>query len=144
MAEKQIQVVVVTPERALLDEKVDFAAVPLFDGELGILPGRAPLVGRLGSGELRIKTGDQVRRYYVDGGFVQVRGDVVSVLTARALKDVEIDERKAREALDAARKPTTSLEAQEAQMKAQERARAQLRLAAKVPPGLRLTEEKHG
>ena len=34
---------------------VDFVALPLFDGELGVMPGRAPLIGRLGFGELRTK-----------------------------------------------------------------------------------------
>ena len=48
-------VVVVTPERTLFDELVEFVALPLFDGELGILPGRSPMIGRLGFGELRTR-----------------------------------------------------------------------------------------
>ena len=55
MPDQTIQCVVVTPERAVLDQAVDFVALPLYDGELGVLPGRAPLVGRLGYGELRIR-----------------------------------------------------------------------------------------
>ena len=43
------------------------------------------LIGRLGYGELRTRTVDDVHRYYVDGGFAQVRDDVVTVLTNRAL-----------------------------------------------------------
>jgi F-type H+-transporting ATPase subunit epsilon len=88
---KKLQCVVVTPEKKLFDEWVDFVALPLYDGEAGILPGRTPLIGRLGFGELRTKTGDVVRRYFVDGGFVQVRGDVVTVLTQRALPDQQVD-----------------------------------------------------
>ena len=49
---RTVQCVVVTPERAVLDEAVDFVALPMYDGELGVLPGRAPLIGRLGFGEL--------------------------------------------------------------------------------------------
>src|SRR5947209_17173501 len=79
-----LQCVVVTPERTLFDELVDFVALPLYDGELGVLPGRTPLIGRLGYGELRTRTGGATRRYFVDGGFVQVRDDVVTVLTNRA------------------------------------------------------------
>ena len=45
-----VQCVVVTPERAVLDEPADFVSLPMYDGELGILPGRAPLIGRLGYG----------------------------------------------------------------------------------------------
>src|SRR5256886_13584644 len=76
--------VVVPPERALLDQVAEFIALPMYDGELGVLPGRAPLIGRLGAGELRLKTGTAVKRYFVEAGVAQVRGDVGSVLTARA------------------------------------------------------------
>src|SRR5437763_2455271 len=80
----RLQCVVVTPERTLFDHLVDFVALPLYDGELGVLPGRTPLIGRLGFGELRTKEGTTAHRYFVDGGFVQVRDDVVTVLTNRA------------------------------------------------------------
>jgi F-type H+-transporting ATPase subunit epsilon len=86
-----IQCVVVTPERTLFDELVDFVALPLYDGELGVLPGRTPLIGRLGFGELRTRTGGTTRRYFVDGGFVQVRDDVVTVLTNRATEAARVD-----------------------------------------------------
>src|SRR5947199_9282659 len=98
-----LQCVVVTPERALLDEAVDFVALPMYDGELGVLPGRAALIGRLGPGELRIRHGDQTRRFFVDGGFAQVRGDVVTVLTPRAMKAEEIDAAAATASLEASR-----------------------------------------
>jgi F-type H+-transporting ATPase subunit epsilon len=77
--------IVVTPETTVLDARADFAALPLFDGECGIAPGHSPLIGRLGYGELRIRRGSEVLRYYVDGGFVQVADDIVSVLTNRAV-----------------------------------------------------------
>jgi F-type H+-transporting ATPase subunit epsilon len=88
---KKLQCVVVTPEKALLDELVDFVALPLYDGELGVLPGRTPLIGRLGYGELRTGSGDRARRYFVDGGFAQVRDNVVTVLTNRAIPAQELD-----------------------------------------------------
>src|SRR5206468_5883200 len=67
---KQLQCVVVTPERAVLDAAAEFVALPMYDGELGVLPGRAPLIGRLGSGELWLRRGEHVVRYFIDGGFV--------------------------------------------------------------------------
>src|SRR5437879_11701280 len=82
-----VQCVVVTPERAVLDETVDFVAVPMFDGELGVLPGRAPLIGRLGYGELRARRGQTVREVYIDGGFVEIRDNVVTVLTPKAVSE---------------------------------------------------------
>ncbi|HKI38507.1 MAG TPA: ATP synthase F1 subunit epsilon [Gemmataceae bacterium] len=132
---RTLQCVVVTPERALLDETVDFVALPMYDGELGVLPGRAALIGRLGPGELRIRHGQHTQRFYVDGGFAQVRGDVVTVLTPRAQKAEDIDTAAATAALDAARGATTTSQAQAARVKAQQRARAQLRIAARQSGG---------
>jgi F-type H+-transporting ATPase subunit epsilon len=122
--------VVVTPERALLDQTADFVALPMYDGELGVLPGRTPLIGRLGCGELRIRQGDEVHRYYVDGGFAQVKANVVTVLTGRALKPKEINADAARQTLAATGEAAPTAQAQEARLKAQERARAQLRVVA--------------
>ena len=127
---RELHCVVVTPERALLDVPADFVALPMYDGELGVLPGRAPLIGRLGFGELRITQGNAVMHYYVDGGFVEVAGDVVSVLTQRA---VPADKLQA----DVASEQLSSVLAQEAhgddQLDLRDRrlaqARAQLRVA---------------
>ena len=128
---KVLKCVVVTPERAVLDEVVDFVAVPMYDGELGVLPGRAPLIGRLGFGELRTKREDKTLRFYIDGGFVQVRSDVVTVLTPQAIPAGDIKLEAAQKALQAAQTPGQTAEAQENQLKAQDRARAQIRIASK-------------
>jgi F-type H+-transporting ATPase subunit epsilon len=128
-ADKSLQCVVVTPERAVLDETVDFVALPMYDGELGVLPGRAPLIGRLGYGELRTRRGGAVQRYFVDGGFAQVRANVVTVLTGRAIRADEIDPAAAEQALRDAQVPATTPEGQAAHTRAQGRARAQLRVA---------------
>jgi F-type H+-transporting ATPase subunit epsilon len=80
-----MQCIVVTPEATVLDEPAEFVALPLFDGEIGIAPQHAPMLGRLGYGELRVIQAGSTRRYYIDGGFVEVVSDVVSVLTQRAV-----------------------------------------------------------
>ncbi|MCC6420134.1 MAG: ATP synthase F1 subunit epsilon [Gemmataceae bacterium] len=123
-----LQCVVVTPERAVLDEAVEFVALPMYDGEVGVLPGRAPLIGRLGYGELRTKRGNDVKRFYIDGGFAQVRGNVVTVLTPRALPAEEIAPDAASRALQEAMIPGKTPAEQDAQLRTQERARAQLRV----------------
>jgi F-type H+-transporting ATPase subunit epsilon len=79
-----VRVVVVTPEKAVLDETAEMVILPMFDGELGVMHGRAPLIGRLGAGELRLKTNGNVKRFFVEAGFVQVRSNVVTVLTSKA------------------------------------------------------------
>src|SRR5262249_13513539 len=132
VADRLLHCVVVTPERALLDATADFVVLPMYDGELGVLPGRAPLIGRLGYGELRIRRGRDTQHFFVDGGFAQVRANTVTVLTPRALPVAEINvgvvEHARAEARPArARAPTR--EAQDASLKAQQRAGVQLRIA---------------
>jgi F-type H+-transporting ATPase subunit epsilon len=96
---KQLRFVLVTPEKTLLDERVDLLRFPLYDGQIGILPGRAPLVGRLGYGDLKIGIGSDERHYFVDGGFVQVKGEIVTLLTNRAIPSEQIDRQAAEEQL---------------------------------------------
>jgi F-type H+-transporting ATPase subunit epsilon len=124
-----LQCVVVTPERAVLDETVDFVALPMYDGELGVLPGRAPLIGRLGYGELRIRHGTTTRRFFVDGGFAQVRSNAVTVLTPRAIRGEDIDVSAAQQVLESPVDAAPLPEDPESQRKNRERARAQLRVA---------------
>jgi F-type H+-transporting ATPase subunit epsilon len=98
----KLQCVVVTPEATELETPADFVALPLYDGEVGIAPGRSPLIGRLGFGELRVRYKNELIRYYVDGGFVQVADNVVSVLTNRALLASVLDRNEAEDQLRAA------------------------------------------
>src|SRR5204863_320057 len=88
---------------------------------------RARLIGRLGAGELRLRQHGSVRRLFVDGGFAQVRSDVVTVLTPRAMSADEIDPQAAAQDLTAARAALPkSPEEREARLKAEQRARAML------------------
>lgn len=92
----ELSLVLVTPERTLFDRQVASIRVPLFDGSAGFYPGRAPLVGRLGIGELRLtEVSGTVESYFIDGGFVQVKGTVVSVLTNAAMLSSEISRKSA-------------------------------------------------
>ncbi len=86
----KLRLIVVTPERTLLDEPVSALRFPLYDGDIGILPGRIPLIGRLGAGELRIKAPTGDTSYFIDGGFVQVIGSNVTLLTNRAIPAKEL------------------------------------------------------
>jgi F-type H+-transporting ATPase subunit epsilon len=129
--ETKVQCVVVTPEKAVIDEAADHVIVPLYDGELGVYPNRLPLIGRLGFGELRLVKGNQTKRFYVDGGFVQIRGNIVTVLTSRAMAAADIKVAAAKEALNSPAKDAHTDEALDAHLKTLDRARAQLRVAEK-------------
>ncbi|HRF01800.1 MAG TPA: ATP synthase F1 subunit epsilon [Pirellulaceae bacterium] len=99
-----LRCIVVTPETTVVDVPADFVALPLYDGELGVAPGHSPMIGRLGHGELRVKGKNGPQAYYVDGGFVQVADNVVSVLTNRALTPAALDPAEARGLIERAGK----------------------------------------
>ncbi len=97
----KLRVLIVTPERKLVDQTAEGVIVPLFDGELGIFPLHAPLIGRLGAGELRILTDGKPDAFFVDGGFVEVLNDVVSVMTSQAVAVQDLKVTAAAESLEA-------------------------------------------
>jgi F-type H+-transporting ATPase subunit epsilon len=128
--DKRIQCIVVTPERTWLDELVDSVILPAYDGEVGIMAGHTPLIARLGYGELRTKTAESVHRYFVDGGFAQVRDDVVTVLTHRAVPADQIDAGAAAKELERAEsQPAISDHEFADQQRAVARARGMIRAA---------------
>ncbi|NLF69557.1 MAG: ATP synthase F1 subunit epsilon [Candidatus Anammoximicrobium sp.] len=132
---KTIQCTVVTPERKALDQTVDFVVLPLYDGEIGIAPDHAPLIGRLGYGEMRLRRGAEVSRFYVDGGFVQVVGNHITVLTAQAVPADDIDREAAQQQLDAARgQPASTDEQRQIRDRTVAQARGRLRVARQAHP----------
>jgi F-type H+-transporting ATPase subunit epsilon len=130
---RQIQVIIVTPERAVLDEPADMVILPMYDGEFGVQPGHSPFVGQLGPGELRlVARGSTMRRFFVDGGFAQVRANVVNVLTPKAIPANEVTPAVAEQARMAAEAMPESNPAEQAtRQRAIERAKGMARIAAK-------------
>ncbi len=130
---KSMQCSVVTPEMTALDTTANFVALPLFNGEIGIGPDHSPFIGRLGYGELRVVEGGKTEHYYVDGGFVQVANNLVSVLTNRAIPARLLDATKARELLEAARaRIAHSPELMAIREREELQARAQIHIAEKL------------
>ena len=86
-----------TPEELVFEGAVDSVTVPAADGEMGFLPRHAPLVGSLGFGELRVASQDGGQQaFFVNGGFVQVVDDRVTVLAVEAQAVVDLDAESAR------------------------------------------------
>jgi len=79
-----LKVSVISPERTLFDGSVDSVVAPAFDGEVGILPGHAPMMTLLGKGNLRLGPDGSAGRFLIEGGFLQVVDDSVRVVTERA------------------------------------------------------------
>lgn len=86
-----IGVVVITPERQVVDETADAVVIPAHDGELGVLRDRAALMCELGIGQLRYTRAGQTQRVFIDGGFAQVLDNHVTLLTSRAIPADQID-----------------------------------------------------
>ena len=99
-----IRLEIVTPERQVLTDEVDMVIAPASEGYVGILPHHAPLLTTLAPGELRIKKGGLETALAVFGGFMDVRGDRVIVLTEAAEHAEEIDLARAEAARERARR----------------------------------------
>lgn len=128
--DNKVHCVVVTPEKTELDTACDSMIVPMFDGELGIQAGRAPMVGRLGFGIMKIKTNSSVDEWFVDGGFLQVTREGVFVLTDALIKPDKLDGKQAQAELDKAMAMVSnSPESAAFKERALSQARAKVRLA---------------
>ena len=97
-----LELEIATPERELVREQVSEVQVPGKDGYMGILPGHAALVGRLGIGVLTYDVGGEKRYMAVHGGFLEVADDHVRVLADNAERAEEIDIPRAKHALQRA------------------------------------------
>lgn len=86
-----LSVQVVTPEREVsVADDATFVLAHGIEGDVGILPGHAPLLIALGVGELAIARGEQRDTMLVDGGFLQVKDDKVIVLAEYAVLPAEL------------------------------------------------------
>ena len=130
MVGDKLRLVIVTPERTLLDEPVSALRFPLYDGDIGILPGRLPLIGRLGCGELKVTTAKGEQHFFIDGGFVQVLGPTVSLLTHRAVPVANLSAAEAEKQLAAASSRVAKTDEEiKSKLADQQRARRMLALA---------------
>jgi len=86
-----IHLTIVTPERALVDERVDECEIPGAEGYLGVLPGHAPLFTELKVGELGYRIGSRWFWLAVAWGFAEVLPDQVRILAETAERAHEID-----------------------------------------------------
>jgi F-type H+-transporting ATPase subunit epsilon len=100
MLPDSIELIIVTPERQLLRESVVEVTLPGAEGQLGVLPGHAPLITELGIGELsyQAKDSSESAPVAIISGFAEVLGDRVTVLAETAERPEEIDIARAEEA----------------------------------------------
>jgi F-type H+-transporting ATPase subunit epsilon len=91
-----------TPTRLVVSEEAEEVVVPGADGYFGVLPGHAPLLALVGTGEVMYRTGRAEHYLAVSGGFAEVGPDRVTILAESAERPEEIDVARARAARERA------------------------------------------
>ena len=95
---------IVSQDRLVYEGDADIVMVPGALGEMGILPGHAPLLSSLEMGVIRVKTEDKEEVFTVTGGFIEVQPDIVTVMADAAENVDDIDVERAEKAKERARK----------------------------------------
>jgi F-type H+-transporting ATPase subunit epsilon len=90
-----MQLEIVTPERLVVNEAVEYIEIPGKTGYLGVLPGHAPLISELAAGELTYRMGNQTKRVAVAWGFAEVLQSKVTILAETAERAEDIDTARA-------------------------------------------------
>lgn len=100
-----IHIELVTQERKIFEEtEADMIILPAVEGEMGVLPGHAPVLTTLSFGEMIVRKGSAEEYFAIYGGVVDVRPNKVVVLADVAESSFGINEEKAREARERAQK----------------------------------------
>lgn len=99
---------IITAEREVFADDVEVLVAPGIDGELGILPHHAPLMTALQPGEIMIRKDGQPTYLVVSGGFLEVMGNRATILADTAERSDEIDEERARIAMENAQERLAS------------------------------------
>lgn len=94
---------IVSPEKLLLSREVELAVIPASEGELGVLPGHAPMIVLLRGGTVRIYEGNTVTdSFYVAGGFAEITPERCTVLADSAVPVDEVSREEGEKLLAAA------------------------------------------
>ena len=95
-----IHIDVVSAEESIYSGEAEFVVLPGVAGELGIYPKHTPLLTQIKPGAVRIKVPNEAEEtlVFVQGGFLEVQPNVVTVLADTAIRAHDLDEAKALEA----------------------------------------------
>lgn len=94
----------VSPERLLLSVDAEMVVVPGAEGDMGILPGHAPVISTLRNGVIEVtRPGGEAERIFVAGGFAEVSSGKLTVLAEEAVPVKQLDRAKLEAALKDAR-----------------------------------------
>lgn len=124
---------IITQERVVFDEEVEEIYSKGIDGEFGILKGHIPITTPLDIGVTKVKQNGVTKMFTTMGGILQFKNEECLILTTLAEADEEIDEIRARESLDRAKRRRKEANARMDAKRADAAiARAEARLKAKL------------
>ena len=124
---------IITQEKVVFEGEVDAIYTKGIDGEFGILKGHIPVMRSLDIGVTRAVVGDETKQFTTMGGILQFKDNECLILTTLAESDEEIDEARARDALERAKRRLRNAEARMDAKRAEAAiARAEARLKAKL------------
>lgn len=95
---------IVSQDRLVYEGDADIVIVPGALGEMGIMPGHAPLLSALELGVIRVKTDQEEEVFTVTGGFIEVQPDIVTIMADAAENVEEIDVERAQQAMERAQR----------------------------------------
>ncbi|BAC24155.1 atpC [Wigglesworthia glossinidia endosymbiont of Glossina brevipalpis] len=96
MNNKFYQLTVISAENFIFSNLVKKSNITGSEGNLGILPGHAPLITKIKPGLIHIISSKNIEEYiYLSGGILEINSNVVTVLADTAIRGKEIDEKKA-------------------------------------------------
>ena len=104
----KIQLEIVTPESAVLNEEVDEVVAPGVMGQFGVLPGHTPLLAALGAGELWYRQGLEKHYLVLAFGFAEVQSEHVTILAQIAERAADVDINRAQSSLKRAQERLAS------------------------------------
>lgn len=84
MAHELLQVELVSHEKRLWHGTGSAVQIPVIDGQLGVLPGRQPLLAELSAGKVIVTTDQGEQSFTVEGGFASVDSDFVTIVADHA------------------------------------------------------------
>jgi F-type H+-transporting ATPase subunit epsilon len=104
MAEKQLLLEVVTPDRLVLSTEADVVVCPGVEGQFGVLVGHIPFLSALEIGEMYYRQGGKTEYLCISGGFAEVTGSKVTIVAEAAERSCDIDIERVRRAMERAQK----------------------------------------
>ena len=100
--ESTLQLEIVTPDKVVVSQTVDYVGVPGIEGEFGVLPHHIALLSALAIGDLYFRVDGKTEHVFVSGGFAEVSDNKLSILAESAERGEDIDTARANAARERA------------------------------------------